>query len=241
MNKNLFDIVLPSAAIQQAVSSGDFVIGARAEDDSVELLIHGSIGEEWQKLDSASVAQFLRDHRGKPLRIDINSPGGLAYDGVAIYNELVSHNAPITVLITGIAASAASIIAMAGDKIRIAENGSLMIHRSWGAAVGNQQVMREVADLLEKLDQQIASTYAARTGRTVAKMLQFMDATLDGTTFSGREAVEEGFADELLPLKKKSRNSANMASKLEEARQRLREAVQVRLRSLKIDEDILTK
>lgn len=245
--------VVASQEVMNAASSSDFKVGVKAMDESVEILIHGAIGDSWQALDSGSIATFLKENRGKPVNIDINSPGGLAYDGVSIYNALAMHDGLVNVDVTGIAASAATIIAMAGDKIRIAENGSFMIHRAWGISVGNQKVMIEVAEFLDKLDTQIAATYAARTGRKPETMLKLMDGAVDGTTFTGAEAVKEGFASELIPLKKKPKESASQnaadipvtatarVSELTgqfaaEAKQREHDAVKVRLGLLKLDE-----
>lgn len=200
--------VAASAEVLNQASSSGFKVGVRAQDDSVEMMVHGVIGDDWVGLDSGSVAGFLKEHRGKSVNVDINSPGGLAYDGVSIYNTLVQHDAPVNVNITGIAASAATIIAMAGDNIRIAENGSFMIHRAMAIGIGNQKVMLDLADFLDKLDNQIAVTYAARTGRKAETMLKLMDGAVDGTTFSGAEAVAQGFANEVIPLKKKPKDQA---------------------------------
>lgn len=237
--------VTASTAVLNQSSSSDFKVGVRAQDDSVEMMIHGVIGDSWEALDSASVTAFLKANKGKPVNVDINSPGGLAYDGVSIYNALVQHDAAVNVDITGIAASAATIIAMAGDRIRIAENGSFMIHRAMAVAVGNQKVMLDVAEFLDKLDGQIAATYAARTGRKAETMLKLMDGTIDGTTFSGREAVDNGFATELIPLKKKGSESNSAGSPVTselttqfaaEARQRQANAVAARVAMVKLDD-----
>lgn len=195
------------AEVLNQATSSDFKVGVRAEAESVEMMIHGHVGDDWRGLDSGSVAAFLKEHKGKTVNVDINSPGGLAYDGVSIYNALMMHGSPVNIDITGIAASAASIIAMAGDKIRIAENGSFMIHRALAIGIGNTKLMLDLADFLEKLDGQIAATYAARTNRKSDTMLKLMDGAVDGTTFSGPEAVAGGFCDEVIPLKKKPKES----------------------------------
>lgn len=245
--------VAASTEVLNAASSSSFKVGVRAEADTVEIMMHGVIGDSWLALDSGSIAGFLKEHRGKPVNIDINSPGGLAYDGISMYNALVQHDAPVNIDITGLCASAATLPAMAGDRIRIAENGSFMVHRAMGVAVGNQKVMMEVAEFLDNVDGQIAATYAARTGRKVETMLKLMDGAVDGTTLSGPEAVAQGFATELIPLKKKSRESGtkNEADQTvvataalseltgqfaAEAQQREQDAVRVRLAKLKLDE-----
>lgn len=242
--------VAASVEVLNHASSTDFKIGVRAESDSVEILMHGVIGDSWVAMDSGSVAGFLKENRGKVVNLDINSPGGLAYDGISIYNALVQHDGPVNIDITGIAASAATIVAMAGDKIRIAENGSFHPHRAWGVVAGNQKVMRDMAEFLDKVDNQIADTYAARTGRKAETMLKIMDGAVDGTTFSGQEAVDNGFADELIPLKKKPKNAVSNTATItataavtelasvfaNDVRQREADAVKVRLTKLKLDE-----
>lgn len=227
-----------SAEIKAMASSESFRVGARASDDAVEMMFHGVVGDSWEGLDSGSVAAFLADHRGKTVNADVNSPGGLAYDGIAIYNAFLLHDAPINIDITGMAASAATIFTMGGDRIRIAENASFMIHRAWSIAVGNSAAMQDVKDTLDQIDSQIAATYAARTGRTAAKMMELMIGKVDGTTFTGKEAVAERFADEVIPLKKREQNStATTAQFTAEANARLKATVAARLRAIQIDGD----
>lgn len=135
------------------------------------------------------------------ITVRINSPGGSAWDGITIYNMLSNHKAKVTVDVWGIAASAASIIAMAGDEIRMAENAMMMIHNASGCVCGQSQDMREVADILDKLDGTIASTYAARTGNDRATIIEQLR---DETWFSAEEAVADGFATSIIPAKKET-------------------------------------
>lgn len=246
--------IIASQDVINQTSSSDFKIGVRAdaESDSIDLMIHGVIGASWDALDSASVGVFLKQHKGKKINADINSGGGLAYDGVSIYNALIQHDAPVNVTITGIAASAATIIAMAGDTIKIAANASFMIHRAMSISVGNYKAMQDTAEFLQKLDDQIAATYAARTGRKAATMLKFMDGSVDGTTFNAAETVANGFASEVIPLKQKTTDSTHneaesvvmataSASELAgqftaEAQQRHANIVAARMAQLKLDE-----
>lgn len=227
-----------SAEIKAMASSESFRVGVKASADSVEMMIHGVVGDSWEGLDSGSVAAFLKEHRGKTVNADINSPGGLAFDGIAIYNAFLMHDSPVNIDITGIAASAATIIAMGGDRIRIAENGTFMVHRAWSIAMGNSADMQDVKESLDRVDAQIAATYAARTGRTAAKMMDLMIGEVDGTTFTGAEAVQNKFADEMLPLKKKDRSGNASAQQFAaEANRRYQQAVSARLRVLQVDED----
>jgi len=128
--------------------------------------------------------------------VNVNSPGGDMFEGLAIYNLLRQHKGTVTVKVLGLAASAASIIAMAGDQIQIARAGFLMIHDCWLMAMGNRNDFREIADMLEPFDRAMADIYATRTGESIDNMLKLMDAE---TWIAGTAAVEQGFADELLP------------------------------------------
>lgn len=124
----------------------------------------------------------------------INSPGGDVFDGIAIYNDLLAHPGSVTVHVTGLAASAASIIAMVGRKIIMSENAFMMIHNAWGIAVGDRHTHADAAALLGKIDSALAKTYAQRTGTGVRAIAQMMD---DETWLKATDAKEKGFADEI--------------------------------------------
>ena len=117
------------------------------------------------------------------------------FEGLAIYNLLRDYSGKVTVKVLGLAASAASIIAMAGDEIRIARAGFLNIHNCWVVALGNRQDLLEVASRLEPFDQAMAEIYASRTQSQLSAMQQLMDAD---TWLNGSAAVEQGFCDDLL-------------------------------------------
>jgi ATP-dependent Clp protease protease subunit len=132
----------------------------------------------------------------KDVVVNINSPGGDVFEGIAIYNRLREHRGQITVKVLGLAASAASIIAMAGDSIQIGASSFIMIHNAWVLAIGNRHDMREVADFLEPFDRALADVYVARAGQDLESVQAAMDAE---TWFNGSQAVELGYADALLP------------------------------------------
>lgn len=134
--------------------------------------------------------------RKNPVTVNINSPGGDMFEGLAIYNLLRDHEGDVTVHVLGLAASAASVIAMAGDTVEIARAGFLMVHNAWVLAAGNRNDLRDVADWLEPFDATMADIYASRTGGDVKAMAKLMDAE---TFIGGSEAVKLGFADDLLP------------------------------------------
>lgn len=127
--------------------------------------------------------------------LHINSPGGVAFEGIAIANLLRQHRARVTVQVDGLAASAASIIAMGADRIVMAEGSMMMIHNSAGFVMGTAADMRAVAGTLTKLDGEMAKIYARRSGDTAKAMKALMDAE---TWMTAEEAVEAGLADEVV-------------------------------------------
>jgi ATP-dependent protease ClpP protease subunit len=161
--------------------------------ESAEVQIYEDVGAGW--FGGVTAKDFSADLKaaGAVQNIDVRiaSYGGDVNDGLAIYRMLADHKARITVHIDGVAASIASVIAMAGDEIIIAEAGSMMIHEGWTIAAGHAEDLRKIADHLEKSSNQIADIYAARTKRPMAEIKDWMAAT---TWFYGQEAVDAGFA-----------------------------------------------
>ena len=128
--------------------------------------------------------------------VQINSPGGDMFEGIAIYNLLRAHPAAVTVEVLGLAASAASIIAMAGDEIHMRPGSFLMLHNAWGVVIGNRHDMAEAATLFETFDAALTEIYAARSGRSSEEIA----ALLDAETFLGtEEAIAAGMADGIAP------------------------------------------
>ncbi len=171
------------------------------DKETLQMNIYDEIGffgiSAKQVRDSLDVA---RKKNYKNLVVNINSPGGDVFDGIAIFNDLFNFPANVRVEITGLCASAATVIAMAGDEIVMAENASFMIHNAWGFAIGNKNDMREIADLLEKIDESIAATYAARASVSKEEALKMMD---DETWLTADEAYDHGFITEVRDIKEK--------------------------------------
>lgn len=156
------------------------------------------IGEDFWSgggVTAKKVASQLRAIGDRPVEVQINSPGGDMFEGIAIYNVLREHPQAVTVKVMGMAASAASVIAMAGDTIEIGAASFLMIHNCWVLAMGNRHDMRETADFLEPFDAAMVSLYEQRSGQKPADIAKMMDAE---TFLSGSQAIEKGFADALL-------------------------------------------
>lgn len=209
-----------SAKAQEAASSPSMIVGFRnaKDDEPAEIMIDGEIGDPWEQNDSRSVGQFLRANKGRPVKVWINSPGGLAYDGITMHNALVQHDAPVTTVIAGIAGSAASIIAMAGNPVQMYENANLFIHRASLVAVGNEDVMEEAKDWLHKIDDSIARTYKAKNGMELQKIKSLMRGKVDGTVFTASEAKKGKWIDEVVsPAKKAQASSTRVTTHLREA------------------------
>lgn len=151
-------------------------------------------------------AAKLRDIAGDVV-VRINSPGGNVFDGIGIFNELIAHKAKGTVRveIMGIAASIASVVAMAGDEIAIAENGFLMIHNAWIVTGGNRHDLNETATVLAKIDGALARTYANKARLGIRTIAQMMD---EETWLTGADAIAKGFATESLTPAKAEANAA---------------------------------
>jgi len=155
------------------------------------------------------IAGALRNMGEGPVTVNINSPGGDMFEGLAIYNLLREHPGEVTVKVLGLAASAASVIAMAGDTVQIARAGFYMVHNAWVVAVGNRNDLREFAEWLEPFDRAMADIYAAHTGGELDDMLKIMDAE---TWIGGNDALEQGFADELLPSDQVEKEQASASA-----------------------------
>lgn len=159
-----------------------------------EIWLYDQVGEGWFGGMSAKTFVTELQNLGKVdlINLHINSPGGSVFDGVAIYNSLKSHPARIEVDVDALAASIASVIAMAGDEIRIAENAMMMIHDPTGVAMGGAEEMRKTADLLDQIKDVIVSTYAKRTKKPENEIRAMM---AEETWMTGGDAVDLGFAD----------------------------------------------
>ncbi|MEI9804084.1 MAG: head maturation protease, ClpP-related [Pseudolabrys sp.] len=181
---------------KQAPKASGYRIIARA-DETAELYIYGAIGGDWfgEGITAKQVADDLKAlGKVKSIDVRINSEGGNVFDGKAIYSLLVENKADINVKIDGLAASAASFIAMAGNKIEIAEGAFVMIHDAYGVSFGRAEDMRKYADLLDTVNETIREVYSARTKQTDKQINTWMK---DETWFTAKEAVANGFADKM--------------------------------------------
>ncbi len=164
--------------------------------DHAELWIYEQIGENWfgEGVTAKNLVKELAALKVRTLDLHINSPGGSVFDGQAIYNALKAHPAEVTVYIDGLAASIASVIALAGDTVVMAENALFMIHNPWGGVSGDAREMRKYADVLAKVRDTIVGVYAAKTGLDEASVIELMDAE---SWLSAEEAHGYGFVDQV--------------------------------------------
>lgn len=161
-----------------------------ASKDSAEIFIYDEIG-----LWGITADDFRREVsalEAKEITLRINSPGGSVFQGITIYNFLRSLSATIHVKIDGVAASIASVIALAGDTIEMADTAMFMIHNPMGGVFGESEEMRKMADLVDQLKEQVVAIYVARTGKTEKEISDLMDAT---TWMKPALAIELGFVD----------------------------------------------
>lgn len=193
----------PSASVRseilpRAMERWSPEVRAADRDEERSISIYDAIGyDPWtgEGVTAKRVAAALRSLGKGPVTVNINSPGGDMFEGLAIYNLLREHEGEVNVKVLGLAASAGSVIAMAGDTVQIARAGFLMIHNAWVVAMGNRNDMRELAAWLEPFDAAMADIYSTRTGLESKAVAKLMDSE---AWIGGAAAVEQGFADELL-------------------------------------------
>lgn len=160
-----------------------------------ELYLYDPIGADFfgDGVTAKGVQKALDGMKGvQGLDIFVNSPGGDVFEGVTIFNQLQRFEVPKKVHVDGLAASIASVIAMVGDEIVIADNAMMMIHEPWGVCIGNAEDLRKRADLMDTVKGTLVGTYAERTSQKPEAIEQWMAAE---TWMTAAECVERGFAD----------------------------------------------
>ena len=176
-----------------AAKAGDWYrIECKAAARSAVVSIYDEIG--WEGTTAKDFAAELRALDADNITLRLNSPGGDAWDGIAIYNALKDHPASVHVVVDGLAASAASFIAQSGDRITMNRGAQMMIHDAAGLAIGNARDMRDMAEVLDRVSDSIAGIYADRSGRPIA---EFRTAMSRDTWYTAQEAVDAGLADEV--------------------------------------------
>jgi ATP-dependent protease ClpP protease subunit len=162
------------------------------EADAADVWLYDLVGDFG--IAAGDFARELNVLAPKPINLHVNSAGGDVFEALAIYAALKNYPSPITAYVDSLAASAASFIVMAAEKIIISKNASMMIHEANGLVIGPSEDMRKMADLLDDATENIASIYADRTGKPVKN---WRNAMHEETWYRGDEAVKAGLADEV--------------------------------------------
>lgn len=176
-------------------------------ENTASLSIHDEIG-----LWGVSASQFIHDLKAqsvKTIDLSIHSPGGNLLDGFAMYNALINHPAKIYARVEGIAASAASLVLMAADMISMPEDSFLMIHNPHGGAYGQSADLREMADIMDKMQASIANIYSKRTGIGAFDIVKMLNAE---TWLNANEAQKLGFADHVTDRINVAAKASNFAN-----------------------------
>ena len=173
------------SALFKAWDSG---IQAKESDNTISIL---DVIDDYLGFSTQRMAAALRSIGDNDVVVQINSPGGDMYAGIAMYNMLKEHKGKVTVKVLGIAASAASIIAMAGDERELLTGAQIMIHNAWSIIVGNRNDLDAAKNYLRQADEQMAAIYAETTGIDKETILEMMDAE---TYLTASKSLELGFA-----------------------------------------------
>ena len=165
---------------------------AEVVGEALQIDIHDQIGTGGVR--GADIEKAIRAYKGGQIDVSLNTPGGNYFEGVQIYNSLLKSKAAVDVTVSGLAASAGSLVAMAGDSVTMSEGAFIMVHRSSGAVLGNSNEMRETASLLDKVDGAQAKILNSRLKLGETAVMALLDAT---TWFDGEQSVKAGLADNL--------------------------------------------
>lgn len=171
--------------------------------DVIDISLHDEIGM-WGITAADFINELRSNNTAKSINLSIHSPGGSVLDGLAIYNALKSHPAKVYGHVEGIAASAASFILMASDLISMPEDAFIMIHNAYGGAVGDADDLRDMADIMEKLQDSVINIYEKRTGKNRDDLAAMMKVE---TWMNAEDALENGFIDTIT-------DSINVAAKI---------------------------
>ncbi|MEY4416870.1 MAG: hypothetical protein RIQ53_4163 [Pseudomonadota bacterium] len=160
-------------------------------DGPATVYLYDVIDSYWGA-NAAELSKALAAVRGRDVALRINSPGGDVFEAVAMASAIAAHDGTVTAHIDGLAASSATRVALACSAVQIADSGMFMIHHAWTWAWGNAAELRTSADLLDKVDGQIANDYTRKTGASLDQVTAWMDAE---TWFTAQEALDAQFVD----------------------------------------------
>lgn len=203
----------------------DATLRAASDNEPGSIGIYSVIGEDFwtgEGFTAKKLAGILRGMGSRDVILNINSPGGDVFEGLAIYNTLRDHPGKVTARIIGLAASAASFIAMAADEIQIGKAASIMIHNTQTVTAGDRNRHRDNADWMEQFDDMLAAIYAERTGNAARDIGKMLDA--ETWIIGGDAAIDKGFADSLLSADEVRHEEPTATNAIRESERQLRAA-----------------
>lgn len=210
-------------SIKNSAKTEDFRVFYAKNEDGIEVFLYGVVGDEYTQTDAGSIARILSADRNAPVTMRVNSFGGLAFDGLAIYNALADHKGPTVGVIESVAASAASLAVLGADRVQMQANAVYHIHEGLAGAVGHIADLQETIEWLKAFNAAAVATYAAKTGKSEEMLAAALLGTNgDGTRYTAAEALEMGFVDEVLPIGKKASKTATRADRSGELAARAR-------------------
>ena len=201
MKHKLLQLLGDNARADRAAPS----IRAEAAGDVGHVYVYDVIDSYWGASAKALV-EALAGMGGKEVHLHINSPGGDVFEARAMVSAVRAYSGKVVAYVDGLAASAATYLALAGAQTHIAEGGMFMVHNSWTLAWGNKSELRDTADLLDKIDGTIAADYARKTGATAEQIVAWMDAE---TWFTAAEALDARFVDSVITAPPAEGNQAS--------------------------------
>ena len=206
--RRLINLNMPNN-LENSLKDETFHIIVNTTADNVEIFLTGVVGDDYMGMDSGSIAKVLSNNRGKPVTLRVNSPGGLAFDGLAIHNALAAHDGPTTGIIEGLAASAASLAVIGCDTVKCYANATYQIHEGLSFAFGHVADLQDSIEWLQQFNEAAVATYAAKT----KKPYEYIAAAMlgdkgDGTKYTAAQALEIGFVDEVIPIGNNKKTAA---------------------------------
>jgi ATP-dependent protease ClpP protease subunit len=189
--------------VRNSVKDEGFRIVYNETPQELEIFLTGIVGDEYTQSDSASISKVLSANRGKPVTMRVNSPGGLAFDGLAIHNALAAHDGPTVGIIESLAASAASLAVLGCDTVKMYANATYHIHEGLSFAFGHIADLQDSIEWLQQFNSAAIATYSAKTGKSEKEMAAaLLGDKGDGTKYSAEQAKSAGFVDEIIPIGK---------------------------------------
>lgn len=189
--KKLLQLIKDNARQEGAASS----IRVESKDNIAHIYVFDVI-DAWWGASAEQLIKALAQADGKDVHLHINSPGGDVFESLAMASAIAGYSGKVVAVVEGLAASAATRLALAAEEVHMVEGSLFMVHNSWTMAWGNKSELRDTAELLDKIDAGIVGDYTRKTGSTEEKVRAWMDAE---TWFTAAEAKEHGFTDAVLP------------------------------------------